>query len=80
MPTRMSEKQEQLFLLFKGAIESERKAQDLYKNAKELVDDKDLQEILESFYQDEVRHERKLMEQYNLMTREFIVPEDYLNN
>ena len=80
MPTRMSEKQEQLFLLFKVAIESERKAQDLYKNAKELVDDKDLKEILESFYQGDVRHERKLMEQYNLMTREFIVPEDYLNN
>ena len=72
----MSEKQEQLFMLFKSAIDSERKAQDMYKRAKELVDDEKLKEILEGFYQDEVRHERKLMDQYNMMTREFIIPED----
>lgn len=76
MSTGMSEKQEQLFLLFKKAIESERKAQEMYKTAKGLVEDNDLKDVLEGFYQDEVRHERKLMDQYNLMARELINTED----
>ena len=65
-----------LFLLFKSAIDSERKAQDMYKRANELTDDEDFKEILESFYQDELRHERKLMDQYNKMVREFSIPEE----
>jgi rubrerythrin len=76
MPEGMSEKQGKLFLLFKSAIDAERKAQDTYKKAKELTDDDDLKEILESFYQDEVRHERKLMSQYNKMIKEFSITEE----
>ena len=76
MPTGMSEKQEQLFLLFKDAIESDRKAQAMYKTAKEHVHDDDLKEILENLYQDEVRHERKLMDKYNIMTKKYKIPKD----
>ena len=75
MPEEMPERQEQLFLLFKSAIDSERKAQDMYKMAMELTDDKEFKGVLESFYQDEVRHERKLMDQFNKMVREFSITE-----
>ncbi len=75
MSEGMSEQQERLFLLFKSAIDSERKAQDMYKMAMELTNDKEFKGVLESFYQDEVRHERKLMDQYNKMVREFSITE-----
>ena len=75
MPEEMSEQQERLFLLFKSAIDSERKAQDMYKKAMELTDDEEFKEVLEEFYQDEVRHERKLMDHYNKITREFSITE-----
>ena len=39
MPEGMSEQKEKLFLLFKSAIDAERKAQDMYKKAMELTDD-----------------------------------------
>ena len=73
MPGEMPEQTEKLFLLFKSAIDSERKAQDMYKRAMELTDDEEFKGVLEGFYQDEVRHERKLMDQYNKMTREFSI-------
>ena len=76
MPEGMSEKQEKIFMLFKSAIDAERKAQDMYKKAMELTDDEEFKEILEGFYQDEVRHERKLMNQYNKITSEFSITEE----
>ena len=76
MSESMSERQERLFLLFKSAIDSERKAQDMYKMAMELTDDEDFKEILEGFYKDELRHERKLMDQYNKTIREFSITEE----
>ena len=76
MPEEMTERQEKLFQLFKSAIDSERKAQDMYKMAMELTDDEEFKEILESFYQDELRHERKLMNQYNKITREFSLTDE----
>ncbi len=76
MPEGMSEQQERLFLLFKSAIDSERKAQDMYKKAMELTDDEEFKGVLEGFYHDEVRHERKLMDQYNKITREFSITDE----
>jgi rubrerythrin len=76
MPEEMSEQTEKLFLLFKSAIDAERKAQDMYKKAMELTDDDDFKEVLEGFYQDEVRHERKLMDHYNKITREFSITKE----
>ena len=65
----MSEKQKKLFLLFKSAVDSERKAQDMYLRARELTDNEDLITVLKGFCQDEMRHEQKLMDQYNMLTR-----------
>lgn len=72
----MTEQQERLFLLFKSAIDAERKAQDMYKRAMELTDDEEFRDVLEGFYQDEVRHERKLMDQYNKISRNFSVTDE----
>jgi rubrerythrin len=76
MPEGMSEQQERLFLLFKSAIDAERKSQDMYKKAMELTDDKEFKDVLEGFYQDEVRHERKLMDQYNKINRKFSITDE----
>jgi len=76
MPEGMSEKQEKIFMLFKSAIDAERKAQNMYKKAMELTDDEEFREVLDGFYQDEVRHERKLMDQYNKITREFSITDE----
>lgn len=73
MSAGMSEQQEKLFLLFKSAVDSERKAQDMYLRARELTENEDLIMVLKGFYQDEVRHERKLMDRYKMMTREFSI-------
>ena len=76
MPAGMSEKQEKLFLIFKSAADSERKAQDMYLRARELTDNEDLIMVLKGFYRDEVRHERKLMDRYNMLTREFVISDE----
>ena len=73
MSAGMSEKQKKLFLLFKSAVDSESKAQDMYLRARELTENEDLIMVLKGFYQDEVRHERKLMDRYKMMTREFSI-------
>lgn len=71
MSAGLSEKTRKLFLTFKKAIEAEKAAQATYAQAKELTDDAMLKEVLKGFYQDECRHERKLMERYNEMREEF---------
>ena len=76
MSAGMSEKREKLFLLFKSGVDSERKAQDMYLRARELTDNEDLIMVLEGFYRDEVRHERKLMDRYNMLTREFVTSDE----
>ncbi len=60
----MPEKAKELFLTFKKAIEAEREAQTMYLEAIDQTDDSFLKNILNGFYQDEVRHENELMEQY----------------
>jgi rubrerythrin len=59
-----------LFLLFKQAVEDERRAQIMYKEAMDLCEDDSTREILEELYEDEVRHEHKLLERYNALRRE----------
>ena len=76
MSAGMSEKQKKLFLLFKSAVDSESKAQDMYLRSRELTDNEDLIMVLKGFYQDEVCHERKLMDRYNIMTREFSITDE----
>lgn len=70
MEDNMSEKTKKLFLIFKKAIDEERGAQALYQQAIKLCQDEFLKEILEGFYQDELRHEKELMAQYNKIRKE----------
>ncbi len=77
MTSGLPEKIEKLFLMFKKAIEAERKAQEMYKDAKELCDDELLKKVFEGFYQDEVRHERALIARYNSLRQEFKLEEEY---
>ncbi len=70
MAGQLPEKVEQLFLLFKAAVEDERKAQAMYQEAIGLCDDAITKKALEGLYSDEVRHERELVERYNSLRRE----------
>ncbi len=70
MAGQLPEKVEQLFLLFKAAVEDERKAQAMYQEAIGLCDDAITKKALEVLYADEVRHERELVERYNALRRE----------
>ena len=76
MSAGISEQQEKLFLLFRSAVDSERKAQDMYLRARELTDNEDLIMVLEGFYRDEARHERKPMDRYNMLTRDFVISDE----
>ena len=64
MPEKPSNESQQLFTAFKEAVEAEKSAQNTYLHLKELTDDELLKQILEGFYQDEVRHERELVARY----------------
>lgn len=59
------EMEKKLFNLFKKAAESERRAQKMYKDIIETLEDKDLKEIFQGFYEDEIRHEKIVMQRYN---------------
>ncbi len=63
----MPEKVKAMFLIFKKAVEAERGAQKMYLDALDQTDDPFLKDILNGFYEDEVRHENELMEQYKLL-------------
>ena len=65
MPVEMPEKTRQLFLIFRKAVQHERESQAMYKHAAELCQDVELKNLIESFYQDEVRHEEALIQRYN---------------
>ncbi len=67
MSNGLPENVRKLFLTFKKAIGAEKAAQAMYMRAKDLTDDDILKEVLEGFYQDEVRHERELIDHYNKM-------------
>lgn len=66
----MTEREERLFLLFKKAIESEREAQAMYREAIELCDDPSLISILEQFHEEEVRHEKEILARYNRLRKQ----------
>ena len=67
----MSKKVKALFLTFKKAVDAERGAQKMYLEAISQTDDPFLKKILNGFYQDEVRHEKELMEQYNRLREKY---------
>jgi rubrerythrin len=67
----MPEKARQLFLIFRKAVQREREAQNTYKHAAELCEDKELKGLLVGFYRDEVRHESALVERYNSLCERY---------
>ena len=71
MPQETNEKTKQLFLIFKDAVERERGAQTLYKQAAELCEDKELRELLLGFSKDEARHEKMLVQRYNRLAKKY---------
>jgi rubrerythrin len=60
----MTKKQEELFHLFKHAIDMERAQQQLYLDAIALCDDETLKSVLRNFHGNEVAHEELLGEKY----------------
>lgn len=59
------EKEFRLFMLFKEAVEAERRAIKLYQNLINACSDHEVKKILEGFLQDEIKHERHVIEKYN---------------
>ena len=55
---------QRLFLMFRQAIEDERRAQETYREAMGITEDALLVEVFRSLYQDEVRHEQELLRRY----------------
>ena len=68
---KMTENEKKLFELFKNAVEAERQGQSMYKEAMALCDDPVLKDILNNFYQDEVRHEKEILARYKQFREEF---------
>ena len=76
MNTPLPEKVQKLFLIFKQAVEDERNAQVMYKKAVELCEDEMCREVFEGFYSDEVRHEKILMQRYNMLREKYGVDKE----
>ncbi len=58
------DRQQRLFIMFKQAIEDERRAQETYREAMGITEDRLLVEVFKSLYDDEVRHEGELVRRY----------------
>jgi rubrerythrin len=61
----LTEKQEKLLVLFKGAIEREKEAQKYYSEMLPLNDDPAIKGIIETFVKQEKLHEETLLRIYN---------------
>jgi rubrerythrin len=70
MREKLPERVEQLFRVFKMAVEEERKAQVMYKEAIALCQDEVTRVALQGLHDDEVRHERKIIERYNALRQQ----------
>lgn len=71
MSQEVPEKAEKLFLLFKKAVEEERKAQKMYADALLLCEDQETAKVLERFYQQEVQHEKVIVQHYNRLRKSY---------
>lgn len=61
----LTERQEKLLDLFKGAIERERETQEIYREMLPFSDDPDITRIIEGFVGEEKRHEETLLRLYS---------------
>ena len=71
MSEEVPERVRELFLLFKRAVEDERRAQKVYEDAMRLCEDAELLKVLEEFYRQEVIHEKTLIQHYNRLRTEY---------
>ena len=67
MVEELTERTAKLFVMFKMAIEEERKAQSMYREVIGLCNDPVIREALQGLHDDEVRHEQSLIRQYNAL-------------
>jgi rubrerythrin len=58
-----------LFEIFKLAVDKEHEAYETYKGIAEKVDDENLKKIFEDIANDELRHKEQIMEQYNILKK-----------
>lgn len=70
MTEKLPERVERLFKIFKMAVEDERKAQAMYKEAIALCQDEVTRTALQGLYDDEVRHEREIIQRYNTLPQQ----------
>lgn len=63
----LTAKQEELLVLFKGAIEREREAQKVYSEMLPLNDDPTISRVIETFIEQEKQHEEALLNIYNVI-------------
>ena len=61
---QMTERQEELFKIFRMAITTEQAAQKMYQEAEAICDDEDIRTILKAFINEESSHEDILLEMY----------------
>lgn len=75
----MSEKLKQLYDIFKNAIEAEREAKRMYREAISLFADSNTIQNMEQYCRDEMRFEQSIidqyMEQYNELKKELQITE-----
>ena len=64
MAKELTEKQEKLLVLFRNAIENERAAQEAYGEMLLVADEPTLKSLIESFIEQERRHEEILTKKY----------------
>ena len=68
---RMSEKEKELYAIFKKAVQGEREAQAMYEKAIGLSDDPMLTAVLKGFLEDERRHEKGVMARYHQFRKDY---------
>jgi rubrerythrin len=66
------EEENRLFLVFRQAIEDERRAQETYREAMTITEDPILVAVFKLLYAEEVGHERKLMKTYNEFKKRYL--------
>lgn len=67
----MTERDKQLFLIFRRAVESEREAQAMYLEAMTVCDRPEIHGLLERLHEEEKAHERDLMAHYTALKEQF---------
>lgn len=60
----MPDQHQRLFLIFKQAIDDERRAQEMYTEAADITDDPVLHQVFVTLLKDEQRHEQEMVRRY----------------